>query len=176
MSASVAAATPFFEYRHQVLLDETSVAGNVYFARYIAWQGRCREMFLVEHAPEVVRELARGLSLATVRCSCDYYAELAAFDVVSVRMSLLDIGQTRVSMSFEYVRVGSGEPMRVARGEQEIASLRRQGDAVVPVRLPDALVRALTPFASPALRPSLSRYGVSPSSHSCPAGGASGRA
>jgi len=33
-----------------------------------------RELFLREHAPDLIQELSRGLSLATVRISCDWRA------------------------------------------------------------------------------------------------------
>ncbi len=57
----------YYEYRHRVGFEETNVVGNVYFTHYLRWQGRCREMFLHEHAPEVTAEMGRGLSLATTR-------------------------------------------------------------------------------------------------------------
>ena len=69
-----------FVYRHIVSFEETNLVGNVYFVRHLAWQGRCREMFLWEHAPSVVAELSRSLRLVTIHASCDYYAELFAFD------------------------------------------------------------------------------------------------
>ncbi len=40
-----------FEYHHVVGFEETNLVGNVYYANYIRWQGRCREFFLRERAP-----------------------------------------------------------------------------------------------------------------------------
>src|SRR5438309_2080475 len=82
-----------YEYRHVVGFEETNLVGNVYYVNQVRWQGRCREMFLQEHAPEVLEELRRGLALATVRCSCDYLAELSAFDQIVIRMRLADLTQ-----------------------------------------------------------------------------------
>ena len=51
-----------YEYRHVVGFEETNLVGNVYFTEHLRWQGRCREMFLKEHAPEVLAErLEQGL-------------------------------------------------------------------------------------------------------------------
>jgi len=56
-------------------------------------------MFLRENAPDLIPELSRGLSLATVRCSCEYFAELAAFDEILVRMRLAELIQNRITLA-----------------------------------------------------------------------------
>ncbi len=141
---------PAFEMRHRVGLEETNLVGNVYFVNHLRWQGRCREMFLAEHAPEILADLKGDLALATVRCSCDYLAELGAFDEIAVRMRLAERGQNRLTLRFEYVRLTAGGEELVARGEQQIACLRRQGGRTVPTPIPTALGEALIPFSVPA--------------------------
>jgi enediyne biosynthesis thioesterase len=137
-----------YEYRHVVAFEETNLVGNVYFARYVSWQGRCRELFLRDHAPAVLEELARDLRLVTTRVSCDYFAELFAFDEVLVRMTLRGLSQTRVAMSFEYLRRGPNGDELVARGEQEAACLRARPDGPPrPERLPVELQEALEGYA-----------------------------
>lgn len=139
-----------YEYRHIVAFEETNLVGNVYYVNHLRWQGRVREMFLRDHAPELLAELSRGLALVTVRCGCDYFGELVAFDEVIVRMRLSDMTQTRVGMVFEYWRVeGDGETL-VARGEQQIACMRRVGAALLPAAVPAALREALLPYAASA--------------------------
>ena len=51
-----------FEYRHIVGFEETNVVGNVYYANHVLWQGRCREMFLKEYAPDVADLISDGLA------------------------------------------------------------------------------------------------------------------
>jgi enediyne core biosynthesis thioesterase len=142
----------FYEYRHVVGFEETNLVGNVYYVNPLRWQGRCREMFLRDHAPEVLDELSRGLALATVRVSCDYLAELFAFDQVAVRMWLGGVVQNRITLRFETWRVtaegagGAGEEL-AARGEQVVACMRREGDRTVPTAIPVALREALKPYA-----------------------------
>jgi len=144
----------YFEYRHLVGFEETNLVGNVYYVNHLRWQGRCREMFLLEHAPEVLRQLGGDLALATVRCSCDYLAELAAFDEVLVRMRLAGMAQNRISLSFEYWRrTPAGEEL-VARGEQQVACMRRDpgaGGQMVATPIPGALREALRPYAGPEI-------------------------
>ena len=50
---------PYYEYRHLVGFEETNLVGNVYYVNYLRWQGRCREMFLLEHAPDVLADMPR---------------------------------------------------------------------------------------------------------------------
>jgi len=139
-----------YEYRHIIGFEETSLVGNVYYVNHLHWQGRAREMFLREHAPEILEELGCDLALITLSCSCQYLEELRAFDAIVVRMFLGAITQNRVAMRFEYWREGP-RPELVARGEQEIACMRRQGGGMVPAPLPAALENALAAFAEPAL-------------------------
>ena len=140
-----------YEYRHRIGLEETNLLGNVYYVNHLRWQGRCRELFLHEHAPEVLAELGGGLALATVRCTCDYLAELQAFDEVVLRMRLAGVAQNRLTLHFEYWRIAVAGEELVARGEQQIACMRRDGDASVPTPIPAALREALRPFAGPEM-------------------------
>ena len=135
-----------YEFRHFVGFEETNLVGNVYYVNHLRWQGRCREMFLRDHAPEILEELGRGLALATVRCACDYLEELRAFDEVVLRMTLVDLAHNRLTLGFEYWRQVDGREQLVARGEQVVACLRREGDRTVPVPVPAPLLRALQPY------------------------------
>jgi enediyne biosynthesis thioesterase len=146
MDAAVrpSAAAPAYEVRHVVGFEETNLVGNVYYAHHVRWQGRCRELFLRDHAPGVLAALADGLALVTTRVSCEYLAELHALDEVCIRMRLKEMAQNRVTMAFEYRRGGE----LVARGEQQVACMRRDGAGMVPVPVPAELREALAPYAA----------------------------
>ena len=136
-----------YEYRHVVGFEETNLVGNVYYASHVRWQGRCREFFLRDHAPDVLAQLAEGLCLVTTRCSCEYFAELSAFDEVLIRMRLGALVQNRVTMNFEYWRTtASGEEL-VARGEQQIACMTRRGEKLEAAPIPRTLAEALRAYA-----------------------------
>ena len=137
-----------YEYRHIVGFEETNVVGNVYYANHVRWQGRVREMFLREHAPQVLKELAHGLSFVTTRVSCEYYAEISAFDEVIIRMYAGAITNSRVTMLFDYLRVTETGTELVAKGEQQIACVRREAERTVPSPVPDSLRQALSAFTA----------------------------
>lgn len=141
----------YYEYRHRVGFEETNVVGNVYFTHYLRWQGRCREMFLEQHAPELMAEMGRSLALATTRVSCSYHRELAAFDQVAIRMSAASMTPSRLTMAFQYFLLSrDGQEQLVAEGEQEVACLERRGERMEPVPLPQALRDAVELYMEPA--------------------------
>lgn len=136
-----------YEYIHIVGFEETNLVGNVYYVNHLKWQGRCREMFLRDYAPTVLAELSQGLALATVRVSCEYFVELYAFDTIAIRMRLKELIQNRVTMLFEYWRLTNGNEELSARGEQQIACMKREGERMLPTPVPAALRDALQPYA-----------------------------
>ena len=151
--------TPYYEIRHRVGFEETNLVGNVYYVNFLRWQGRCREMFLLEHAPSVLAEIREDLKLFTLKVDCEFLMEITAFDDLSIRMRLDDLTQTQVGFSFEYVRLREGGEELVARGRQRIACMRGPNQATRPSRVPGELVAALAPYsragqgAAPGLAP-----------------------
>lgn len=130
-------------FRHRVCFADTNVVGNVYFSRYVEWQGRCRELFLFEHAAEVAREVEAGrLALVTVACQVDYVEECYAMDELVIELTAKSVTASRVGMAFRYLR---GE-VEVARGSQTVAFMARTGGELAPVPVPPALVEAMRRF------------------------------
>ncbi len=144
--ASAAHAKRYYEYRHIVGFKETNIVGNVYFTNHIEWQGRCREMFLRDHVPEVLGDIEAGrLALVTVSCSCEYEEEVHAFSEISVRMTLAAHGGGWAEMQFEYWNPATAT--RIATGRQRIACKNCGGGGRVLGILPAALLRSLQSFA-----------------------------
>src|SRR5258706_12006023 len=117
-----------YEHKHIVGFEETNMLGNVYFTNFFSWQGMCREMFLRDHVPNLLQDLRGELYLVTSRSSCDFFAEAFVFDEVVVRMSLVQLSQSRITMGFDYVRAKGGKEDLIARGEQQVVCMRRVGE------------------------------------------------
>ena len=49
-------------------------------------------------------------------------------------------------MGFEYYRVGQGREELVARGEQQVACMIREGAGMIPAPIPRELTEALRPY------------------------------
>lgn len=136
-----------YEHRRNVGFKDTNLTGNVYFLSHFAWQGECRELFLQQHFPEILQELQAGFCLVTTYCSCEYLAELNAFDEVAVRMRPGSISQTQITMLFEYWKAANGREEMVARGEQRIACFRRAPEGLLPVSVPAKLRTAISKYS-----------------------------
>jgi enediyne biosynthesis thioesterase len=136
----------FFEYRHTVGFEETNLVGNVYYVNYLRWQGRCRELFLRRHCPELLADLQADLKLFTLKVECEFVAELTAFDELAIRMRLVELTQTQIEFAFDYLKLaGDGEQM-VARGRQRVACMSGPNGRTSPIRVPVPLARALHPY------------------------------
>ena len=138
---------PAFVYRHVVSFEETNVVGNVYFTRHISWQGRCREMFLKENAPDILGEINRDLRFVTLRVSCEYFRELNALDEIEVQMTLAHLRQHRIGLEFRLIKLASSGGLLAASGLQEVACMRVNGSGLVAALPPASLVAALKRFA-----------------------------
>ncbi|HEY2443845.1 MAG TPA: acyl-CoA thioesterase [Streptosporangiaceae bacterium] len=140
----------YFEYLHTVGFEETNIVGNVYYVNYLRWQGRCREMFLKERAPAVLAELQADLKLFTLKVDCEFFAEITAFDELSIRMRLVDLAQTQLEFSFDYIRLDGGSEKLIARGRQRVACMRGPNTRTIPARVPESLVEALARYTPQA--------------------------
>jgi enediyne core biosynthesis thioesterase len=138
----------YYEIRHTVGFEETNLVGNVYYVNYLRWQGRCREMFLREKAPAVLAELQDDLKLFTLKVECEFFAEITAFDELSVRMRLEELTQTQIQFAFDYVHLRDGVETLVAKGRQRIACMRGPNANTMPARVPEELRAALAPYAN----------------------------
>ncbi len=128
--------------------EDTNLVGNVYFSHFVSWQGRCREAFLAEHAPDVLAALAGDLRLVTLSVSCDFYEELRAFDEVALEMRLASRQGHRLGLAFDYRLHRDGTSRLAARGAQEVACMRVSGEGrLVAAELPESLAGALQAYA-----------------------------
>ncbi|MGW3359742.1 acyl-CoA thioesterase [Streptomyces bungoensis] len=141
-------ADDYFEYRHTVGFEETNLVGNVYYVNYLRWQGRCRELFLQQKAPAVLADVQDDLKLFTLKVDCEFFAEITAFDELSIRMRLAELGQTQLEFTFDYVKVTGGAEVLIARGRQRIACMRGPNTNTVPSLIPEALAHALEPYTA----------------------------
>ena len=138
----------FYEYRFITTFEETNLVGNIYFANYVLWQGKCREMFLYEYCPDVIEEISKGLLLITLDVSAQYISQLFAFDTVVMRMSLEAQSSNRLQMSFEYYKEEKdGEKLTlVCKGTQGAASMKVINGNMAPVSFPESMVQVLQDY------------------------------
>jgi enediyne core biosynthesis thioesterase len=138
MSAS---AKPWVEYRHLVTFGDTNTAGSVYFARYFAWQGECREKLLAQFYPEFAEDLHQGFTLITESAHLDFFGEAALFDPVLTRLTVTGLTRSRIEFEFEFLRERDGKLL--AHGRQAVIWTNRQHR---PSLMPDKLYEATATY------------------------------
>jgi enediyne core biosynthesis thioesterase len=131
---------PHFEYKTFVGFEETNVVGNVYFSNYFVWQGKCREAFLRQFAPQVLDDFKAGYGMITKESSCVFHSEAFAFQDIVVRISLDKLSRTAVTMAFDYFRVQDEELILLAQGKQTAMWITPEHKlALLPAYLYDAI-------------------------------------
>lgn len=141
----------YYEHRFITTFEETNLVGNIYFANYAVWQGKCREMFIYEYCPEVIDEIKNGLGLITLDLSLQYVSQLFAFDTVVMRMSLEAQSESRLMMNFDYYREDGKNLTLVCRGHQATAAMREVNGVMVPVHFPESMLQAIEAYKALAL-------------------------
>ncbi|MBE7169194.1 MAG: acyl-CoA thioesterase [Williamsia sp.] len=137
----------YYEYKFIATFEETNVVGNVYFANYVLWQGKCREMFLYEYCPEIVEDINGGLYLITLDLSVQYISQLHAFDKVVMHMSLEAQGESRLMMNFDYYHQKGDKLILVCKGHQATAAMRMRDGQLVPAHFPESMLEVFQEYA-----------------------------
>ena len=136
----------WFELKHLVTFDDTNCAGNVYFARYFVWMGKCREALAAEYYPQLAGDFKRGNGFATEFAHVDYKKDSFLFDRVVIKLGVAQFTRTRIEFTFEFVNETSG--VLLATGRQAVVWINPQHR---PSLMPESLVKDLVDY-----------FGVSP--------------
>lgn len=135
-----------YEHRLRVSFQDTNLVGNVYFAQYFAWQGKCREAFLFDHAPQILEDFRKGNGMITKESSCTFLQEAFAGDRLLIEMSLSDLTRVGMSMNFDYYRTdGPDGRVLLAQGFQSALWVNPEHRIGV---MPDYLYDAIDGYAA----------------------------
>ncbi len=127
----------WFESRHLVTFGDTNTAGSVYFAKYIAWQGECREKLLAQFYPEFSQDLKQGFGMTTEFVHQDFISEAVLFDQLSIRLTVVALTRSRIEFEFEFTRQADGRLL--GRGRQAVIWTNPQHrPSLMPDKLYDA--------------------------------------
>ena len=136
-----------YEYKYVVSFEDTNLVGNVYFTNFFKWQGKCREFFIKDNAPILLEKIEKNeLVFITINCSCQFLAELKAFDEVLILMSLESSQNNRIKMSYEYFKIENNFNKKVAIGTHEIGCFRRVKGELEPIEVPDDFIKILQEY------------------------------
>lgn len=132
------------------MLDTCGALSDLFLLRL---QGKCRELFLLHHAPSSLELIARhslAFHTSQVACWLIHDVSLAADDQILTEMRLTKLKGGRLSMRFDYFQAHSkvrGKSLQwFASGLQEISCKRRSAAGMVPCVFPADLLTALAGF------------------------------
>lgn len=117
----------WFTIEHRVTAGDTSAVGPVYYARFIDWQGECRERCGQIGAPVFSSDISGDYAMLTLSCSCEYLSELYFGDLVAIRVAPLWLRMHLMKAEYRFHKItapGQEGGDLVARGEQMWGSSR----------------------------------------------------
>ena len=114
----------WYEYNHHVTFADTNMAGNVYFATYVMWMGKCRDLLMGEHYPQLKNHINNGFGFSTEFVHVDYIHETFLFDEVIVRLTISNLTRTRVEFLCEFVNAANNTLL--AKGSQAVVWVNPQ--------------------------------------------------
>jgi len=134
-------------------LEESNLAGNVYYSHYFVWQGRVLELYLHERAPELFRPGQTDGELLCRYCDVDYLREAQPFDRVRVRLYVESVNACGATLNFEFWRDRpDGSPQKLQVGRQEVLWVTRDAAGrPVAAPLPAAIAGAFAVDAAAVL-------------------------
>ncbi len=131
--------------------DDTNSVGNVYFANYVRWVGKARELFFNACMPDFDLQTTRYLVL-TKSFEHDFRRETAEFDPVTIRIRIANHNRKFVTLGHEIV---SGRHGLLGRGEQDLMFVDKE--SFKPLDIPVDIVRGFLPYW-PSNRPGKSAH------------------
>jgi enediyne biosynthesis thioesterase len=114
----------------------------------LSWQGKCRELFLADHAPEMLRLVAeRKLALQTSSASAAITnIPLHPVEEVRVELRLENIKCGQMGVRFDYFAESALGAVQIAEGTQRMSCKKWNGSSLVPCVFQKDLLKALGRF------------------------------
>ncbi|MCX8279662.1 thioesterase family protein [Phyllobacterium sp. 0TCS1.6C] len=133
--------------------DDTNSVGNVYFANYVRWVGKARELFFNVCMPDFDLATTRFYIL-TRSFTHDYRRESKEFEQVSVRIKIARHNRKFVTLAHEIHSASQG---LLGHGEQSLMFVDR--DSYAPLDIPGEVIKGFLAYwpkdsrLSPSYRP-----------------------
>ncbi len=137
-----------FKFYHplKVRYAETDAQGHVFFGNYFTYFDVALTEYVGGLSFTYADMLASGVDMFYVDARCQYKERAYFDDRLHVHARIANFGNTSFSFEFAIVRAGSGQ--LITSGE--IAAVTMDIETEKPIRVPDALRRAVAEFENAA--------------------------
>lgn len=119
-----------FAFHKRVVLKDTNVEGNVYFARFFEWQGESREEFFRQNVPDHAQLLQSGTRLITVNAWIAFQRSAYLFDELLIDVKTAQLKNLSLELIFTFIHKATGEIL--AYGGQKLA-FSDPKETIIPV-------------------------------------------
>lgn len=120
--------------------DDTNSVGNIYFANYFRWVGKCRELFFSICMPQFSLKTT-DFYVLTKSFTHDFRREAAEFEPITVRLKIANHNRKFVTLAHEIHSKNHG---LLGRGEQSLMFVDTQHYR--PLDIPRAIVEGFLPY------------------------------
>ncbi|MCP4180002.1 MAG: hypothetical protein GY756_19750 [bacterium] len=138
----------YYEYNYLVTFDDTNSTGNVYFAQYFKWMGKCREHLTYDFYPEFTEDLDAGFGFATESAHIDFFSESFLFNKILIKLYVPHLSRTRIEFEFEFINEESG--LLLSKGSQGLVWVKNKPKRRVCL-MPDKLYEKTLEYFEPEL-------------------------
>lgn len=107
-----------YTYKKQVLIGDTNLLQNMYFANFFKLQGEVRELFLKDCVDGSLKMLEEGLILITKNANMEYVKDFYLYDTIRVELTIPQIGSASCELNFSFYNDETNEVH--AKGNQTI--------------------------------------------------------
>ncbi|HAK59113.1 MAG TPA: hypothetical protein DCO77_01850, partial [Nitrospiraceae bacterium] len=131
----------------ETTLEDATLMANIHFSSYYLWQGRVRDHYVNEMAPEYFNGSGKQGELRCMRCKVNHISEAMPFERIAVRMYRTAIYERGIRFYFDYYRIGlDGARKKLGYGEHEAAWFApTEENTWLPSELPKTILDALMP-------------------------------
>lgn len=130
----------WFATRLVATYDDTNSVGNVYFATYVRWVGKARELLFRECVPDFDLKTTTFLAL-TRRFEHDFKREAAEFEEIEIRIRLSKYNRKFATLSHE---IHSRNHGLLGSGSQIVLFVDRE--TYRPIDIPPNVLRGFMPY------------------------------
>lgn len=121
--------------------DDTNSVGNIYFANYVRWVGKARELFFNQCIPNFDLT-STDFYILTKSFQHDFRREAREFELLTVRLRISQTNRKFVTLAHE---IYSGTQGLLGRGEQSLMFVDTK--TYRPLDIPKSIVEGFLPYA-----------------------------
>lgn len=128
-------------------LEDANLVGNIYFSHYYTWQGRARDNFFRQIAPEYFSSTRMLGEFRCSLCKIEHLSEAMPFESIQVSLYRKAIHENAIQLHVEYHRISAdGTKQKLGYGEHWATWYApNNANQWRPAKIPAVFINAIAP-------------------------------